>query len=276
MTRSVCVLGVFALLFTLPPPSFAVKVSDKAGAVTIKTDMYELTWKKAETMGYDGAMPVGAKKSLINPSDSTFFHGGDYAGWEFWGETDKVKILEENPGKAVVEYTSKNTVFFAYSCIATYWDGVPFFKHEVRGTNISKEARVWPISGYDPMVIPGVPFGVNREQAKTWKEPLPHVAYWTADGYWGLYSANPKAKPKLGDWRGEGDMIQLDHDWQAALLEKKQQSEPIIYYVALAKGGEAEAHALADQVLNALGNEPKAVESVGKIPVLWGALKAIR
>ena len=63
------------------------------------------------------------------------------------------------------------------------------------------------------------------DQRKKWVEPIPHIAYWNANAYFGLYSALAKAKPKFGDWQGKGSMIQLDHDRQMALLNKKQVSD---------------------------------------------------
>lgn len=274
MRLTINILRIYVCLLVIVSPVFAVDVNDKGNVVEIRTDQYQLTWKESERMGYQRAVPAGLKDSLIDTPDNPFFHGGDYAGWEYWGTTDKVNIIEQSLGKAVIEYISKGTQIIAYSVTATYWDGVPFFKHEVRGKNISNEPRVWPISGYDPMVNPGIPFRDDKS-FKIWKEPpIPHVAYWTADAYLGLYSANPKAKPKLGDWRGDGDLIQLDHDWQVAMLEKKQWGDPIIYFVALGQGGEAEAHAIADQVLKALEDEPKSVGPKGKISILWATLKA--
>lgn len=280
MGRKILFLTVSAFLlsgFVLNSDSVTVK--DKGNSVSIKTDMLELNWKKTADMGYDSAIPAGAKVSLLKAGNSVFYHGSDYrGGWKFWGKADKFKIVEETPNRVVVEYTSFDGDSFEYSCVATYWDGVPFFKHEVRVINSrGPENTAWPVSGYDPMLNSGVPFGDKRAKAKLWKDPLPHGAYWTDEGYFGgLYSAHPKAKAKFGDWQGNFDWLQLDHDWYVALIEKKKQSESIIYFVAFDKGGEAEAHALADSILKAKDADPQAVKPSGKLSTIWGKMKGGR
>ena len=82
--------------------------------------MYKLSWKEAKTMGYVRAKPKGIAKSLIQNAEDPFSHAGDYAGWEYWGETQKVNI-QKSPSKAVIEYTSKGTKFIEYSCVALGW-----------------------------------------------------------------------------------------------------------------------------------------------------------
>ena len=101
----------------LPNSSLPISVDDTSGIVDIRTDMYELSWKKADTMGYIRAKPKGIAKSLIQNAEDPFSHAGDYAGWEYWGETQKVNI-QKSPSKAVIEYTSKGTKFIEYSCVA--------------------------------------------------------------------------------------------------------------------------------------------------------------
>ncbi len=38
------------------------------------------------------------------------------------------------------------------------------FKHKVRAKNIDKETKVFPVSGYDPMVNPNLEFGDQRDK----------------------------------------------------------------------------------------------------------------
>jgi len=268
----ILVLGVLILIFLqLSNSSFSIRIEDAGGTVDIQTDMYELSWKKAKTMGYVRAKPKGIAKSLIQNAEDPFFHAGDYAGWEDWGETQKVNI-QKSPGKAIIEYTSKGTKFMEYSCVATYWDGVPYFKHEVRAKNINKEAKVFPISGYDPMVNPNLEFGDQREK---WVEPIPHIAYWNTNAYFGLYSALSKAKPKFGNWQGKGSMIQLDHDRQMALLNKKQVSNPVIYCISIGKGGKNKAHKIAFEIQRILaGADPQSVKLSDKLSTMWGTIKS--
>ena len=69
--------------------SWSVTIKDAKNEVNIFSDQYKLTWKKAETMGYSTAIPSGSKKSLIQNLKDPFYHGGDYANWEFWGGNGK-------------------------------------------------------------------------------------------------------------------------------------------------------------------------------------------
>ena len=58
------------------------------------------------------------------------------------------------------------------------------------------------------------------------------------------------------------------------MIDRKKQSEPVTYCVALAKGGEGEAHQLAAEIKTMFeGKEPKAVNHHGKIPVFWASIK---
>ena len=148
------------------------------------------------------------------------------------GEKPRKLIFKNHPEKLLSNTLQKEQSLS--SILVWHWDGVPYFKHEVRAKNIDKDAKVFPVSGYDPMVNPNLEFG---DQRKKWVEPIPHIAYWNANAYFGLYSALAKAKPKFGDWQGKGSMIQLDHDRQMVLLNKKQVSDPIIYRVSIGKGG---------------------------------------
>ena len=87
--------------------------------------------------------------------------------------------------------------------------GTAYLTLNTKFVPISKEAKVFPVSGYDPMVNPNLALG---DQMEKWVGPIPHISYWNANTYFGLYSALAKAKPKFGDWQGKGNMIQLDHD----------------------------------------------------------------
>ena len=49
----ILVLGVLILIFLqLSNSSFSIRIEDAGGTVDIQTDMYELSGKKAKTMGY--------------------------------------------------------------------------------------------------------------------------------------------------------------------------------------------------------------------------------
>ena len=49
----ILVLGVLILIYLqLSNSSFSIRIEDAGGTVDIQTDMYELSWKKAKTMGW--------------------------------------------------------------------------------------------------------------------------------------------------------------------------------------------------------------------------------
>ena len=123
----------------------------------------------------------------------------------------------------------------------------------------------WPVSGQDPMIIPGV----TIDGMKTWKEPIAFAAYWTPKGtYCGIYSSHEKAKAMLGDWRGQGEQIQLNHDWLMTMVKKGEKSKTLTYYVVFGKGGEWDASKMAWKVMR--------VEAKSKLSTTWGILKQER
>jgi hypothetical protein len=261
-----------SLVFVFPMASYAVEVK-KVGDVTIKTDMYTITWGSAAQTGYKRVDVAGVGEKLLAGGDS-FYHAADYhGGWKFWGGLKKSEITEQSPGKAVVKYVATDVPdggVYEYNVIATYWDGVPYFKHEVYVENVGKRDSGWP-TNYDPMLNPGIKF----KDMKTWADPIPHVAYMTDLGNFGaLYAPKEKVKTRLGDWTGAGDQFYLDHSWYGALLPVKAKSETITYYVAFSKGGEAAIHDIAAKIKE--GKDPQAVEAKGKLPITWGQTKAQR
>ena len=109
-----------------------------------------------------------------------------------------------------------------------------------------------------------------------WVEPIPHIAYWNANAYFGLYSALAKVKPKFGDWQGKGSMRQLDHDRQMVLLNKKQVSDPIIYCVSIGKGGKDKAHKIAVEIQCVFARaDPHSVTVSEKLSIMWGSIKIV-
>jgi len=212
-------------------------------------------------MGYVRAKPKGIAKSLIQNAEDPFSHAGDYAGWEYWGETQKVNI-QKSPSKAVIEYTSKGTKFIEYSCVALGWRTLTLNTKFAPRTLTKKQKYFlsqvmirWSIQTLN-LEIKGI----------KWVEPIPHIAYWNADACFGLYSALAKVKPKFGDWQGKGSMRQLDHDRQMVLLNKKQVSNPIIYCVSIGKGGKDKAHKIVAEIQRALaGADPQSVKVFDKL-----------
>ena len=262
-----CALMIWLLIY----PLGAVELQKKGAIVRIITDMYEVDWKNSESMGYNRAVVPGVRDSILEGDGNVFYHWSDYAGGgRVWGKMTDFKVLEELPNKVVVEYISEDVISFEYHCIATYQDGIPFIQHDVyvrnnfddRAQKPGDEMYAWPVSGQDPMVIPGV----TIDGMKAWQEPIAFAAYWTPKGtYCGIYSSHEKAKAALGDWRGQGEQIQLNHDWLITMVKKGEKSKTITYYVVFGKGGEWAAQRMAWKVMQ--------VEAKSKLPTTWGVLK---
>jgi hypothetical protein len=275
---------VLALAFVLSLgfifSSLAVDVIEDPQGITIKTHLYELYWS-ADTgshgMGYIEVTFEGLEKKLM--SGGELFHDLDYMGGKrHWGAMieKETEILQEAPDVAVVKYISHDDRTLEYTCIATYWEDAPYFKHEVTVTNDGAEAQAWPMTGEDPSLIPGI--DIEWDDAKKEgnmalsKEPLPHIVYWNDEGFGGLYGSTAKARPRFGDWAGLGVRIRLDHGLAAKNIKKKETSPVLVYYLGFGAGGEDEAHALAAQIMET--PEGKAVKPAGKVSATWGAIKA--
>ena len=71
-------------------------------------------------------------------------------------------------------------------------------------------------------------------------------------------------------------MIQLDHDRQMVLLNKKQVSDPIIYCVSIGKGGKDKAHKIAVKIQRVFaGADPHSVTVSEKLSTMWGSIKIL-
>lgn len=353
MKRGVLFLA-FVLSLGLVTSSIAMDVIlDKFG-VSVKTQFYELFWNvdSGNGMGYTDVTFEGLEEPLM--AGGSVFHRVDYRGgrsnWGIMKDKDS-EILENNNDSATVQYIAHDGKSFEYQCIATYWEALPFFRHEVTVTNDGPEDQAWPITGDDPMMIPGAdiidlananeggvfPFEVGgkfqtdlndrdlsddlraefenqdvilsgsitvlvetadeqwvmtdrtnglryvikNENGRLnvykypmayWKEPLPHVIYWTSEGFGGLYSLDKNARLRYGDWMGTGDMIRLDHAMSSTNVKKRGTSPSLVYYIGFGKGGIDEAHELAAQIMERPGGY--AVEPVQKLSTTWGAIRA--
>lgn len=277
--KTVISVLAFLLLLGFIPSSFAVTVTrEPKQGITIKTELYELFWREdngSHGMGYTDVTFEEAGKLMVG---GELYHDLDYQGGRtHWGAMidDETEILQEDPYIAVVKYVSHDAKTLEYTCIATYWELLPYFKHEVTVTNDGAEGAAWPITGYDPLLIPGGDIEWDEDNKvgnmASSKEPIPHIVYWNDKGFGGLYASTPKARPRFGDWHGEGTMIRLDHGLVATQVERKTTSPPLVYYLGFGVGGEAEAHALATQIMEL--PQGKAVEPAGKLSTTWSAIK---
>lgn len=249
-------------------PILAVNVSEDGDYVIIETLGYKVHWKKGAQMGYMEAFVDGSPDSIIGVAGRAFYHSSSYAGgWNDWGELLNWEIVEETPAKVSIRYESRDGGTKEFTCIATYYDTVPYIKHELTITNTGAATEAFA-SGHEPMFE----VNVDTEGMEAFDQPFPHVAYWTAGGFFGATYGPDAESANAGDWqdRSPGRM-QLIHDNLGVMIANGQ-SASVTYYVAFGKGGKDEATALAAHVQE----EPPttAVSPVGSLTTTWGKIRS--
>ena len=243
--------------------AFAVSVTESDGVWVIETDSYVVHFKTAAQAGYSQAFAEGG--SLLGANQGrTVYHSHNYDGWKDWGAASEVNVLEEGANHLVINYLIQDAGSKVYNLTATYWDGVPYFKHEL---SIDASAALPSFgSGHEPMCEPRNGKGAENEYA-LWEEPLHHVAFANSDGYFAMYSEQGTARIFVG-WQGDGRM-DLVHNDLSQDLAAGESSDPIAFYFAVGSGGLDDANALADRVTEI----PTAVEPSGKLASVWGSVK---
>jgi hypothetical protein len=262
--RRVILLLVVVLSLGFVLPAVAVMVSEDDNYVIIENDIYELHWKKAEQMGYMQAFIGGSSESIIGSNGRAFYHSSDYGGWSDWGALVSWEIVSDTGSSVTIRYVSRDAKTKEYSSDVTYYDGVPYIKHDLTITNTGAAADSFS-SGHEPM------FEVNVDVLgmEVYTDPFPHVAYWTASGAFGaLYGPDAENAEKMA-WGGRDDgRMHLIHNNLAKPIADGQ-SDSVTYYVAFGEGGQEEAHALAAQVQM----PPSAVSPGDSLISTWGQLK---
>lgn len=269
--KTLLLLSVVALCLAATSPLLAVVVDEDNKYVIIETEGYTVHWNKLAQMGYMQAFVAGSKDSIIGTAGRAFYHSSDYGGgWKDWGMLVDWEIVEEAPGKAVVKYEAKDAGSKEYTCIASYYDSVPYIKHEVTVTNNGADAVTSFQSGHEPMFE----VNVDVEGMKSFTQPFPHLVYWTEDGYFGATYGPDAGSANAGEWQGRNPgRMQLLHDNRGKQL-KKGDSETITYYVAFGQGGEEAGNALADEVQEEPREGGKAVSPIGTLTTTWGRIRA--
>ncbi len=240
----------------------AVSASEDNGVWIIETDRYAVHFREAAQAGYSQAIADGG--SLLGADQPrTLYHSSNYGGWRDWGAAAEVNIVEEGAGYLVMKYVMNDGGSKLYHVTATYWDGVPYFKHEL---TIEASAAVASFaSGHEPMCEPRNGKGAEN-QYMMWEEPFHHVAFANGDGYFALYTENGTAR--MHDWQAGGRM-DLVHNNLSQDLAAGQTSDPIAFYIAVGSGGLDDAHMLADSVTDV----PTSVDPAGKLTSTWAAVK---
>lgn len=262
LTLAFSLLFIFSLSIS---SVLAVEVTEDNKYITIETEMYTVKWNKPAQMGYMQAFLPDSDESLIGEAGRAFYHSAKYqGGWTDWGALKDWEIVSEEVGKVVIKYTSNDGKAKEYTVLATYYDTANWIKHEFTVTNVGGGTVNAFESDHEPMFEANVP-----AEAKAWNSPIPHVAYWTKEGYAALYSETGKARKH--SWKGSF-RIALTHDGENEKLNKGDTSKSIVNYIAFGEGGEDEAHALAEKVTQ----PPPPAQAVAgdKLSITWGYLKS--
>jgi len=268
--RKIVFILVAVLCLGVALPLLAVFVDEDNKYVIIETELYKVHWKKQAQMGYIQAFVEGSDESIIGESGRAFYHSSDYGGWKDWGVLLEWEILEEIPGKAVVQYTSIDGGNKLYTCVAYYYDSVPYIKHEVTVTADGGAVTSFQ-SGHEPQ------FEVNViiEGMKASAQPFPHAVYWTESGFFGATYGTEAQSSSAGEWDGQNPgRMELNHDNHAKNL-KDGDSATITYYVAFGKGNADDGDELANEVQEEPGTG-QAVSPVGALTSTWGRIRAGR
>jgi hypothetical protein len=257
-----------ALYSGITLPLLAVDVDEDNKYVIIETQGYNAYWNKPAQMGYMQVYVGNGEDSIIGTDGRAFYHSSDYSGgWKDWGALLDWEIVDEGGGKAVVRYESRDGGGKEYTCVATYYDSVPYIKHEVTVTATGAVTSFQ--SGHEPM------FEVNTdvEGMMAFNQPFPHTVYWVENGYFGAIYGPDAQRAEAMEWgeRNPGRMHLL-HDNLGKQL-KKGDSATITYYVAFGEGDEKDATALAEDVQKEPG-PGRSVSTVGKLTTTWGRLRA--
>jgi hypothetical protein len=263
---SLLVIGLFLVVIL---PVLAVDVTEDATYVIIKTSGYDAYWNKAAQMGYMQVFVGGSKESIVGAAGRAFYHSGEYAGnWHDWGALQAWKLVDKTGARAIVNFKSNDGGQKDYDVNVTFYDTVPYIKHEVKITNTGDVVIPSFKSGHSPM------FEVNADLVNmvNGTKPFPFAVYWTKTGFFGGLYGPEAQEAAFMEWapRNPGRM-HLVHD-SAAKEIKKGESHTITYYVAFGKGGEKEAVALADKVKE----EPSAtaVSPVDTMSTTWGQIRS--
>jgi len=268
--KRLLILLCFMIFLVLSLSVFAVDVEEDNTYVIIKTQGYEVYWNKGAQMGYMQAFVAGSKDSIIGRAGRAFYHSCEYGGaWRDWGGLKEWKLVEKGAGKAVVQYISSDGGSKEYTCIITYYDSVPYIKHEINVKNTGNDALKSFQSGHAPMFEVNMLTGGMQNNA----QPFPHVVYWMKDGYYaGIYGPDAQEARKH-NWGGNANgRMDLVHDNQGKNI-KKGETHGIVYYVAFGNGGMKEAVDLA----NSVQKEPaggKAVSPEGTLSTTWANIKS--
>jgi len=262
--RKLLFFSAVVLCLGITLPLLAVTVSEGDKYIVIETAGYSVSWNKEAQMGYMQAFVGGSADSIIGESGRAFYHSSDYGGWSDWGALLNWEIVEEGPTHVIIKYESIDAKTKEYTCVASYYDSVPYIKHELTIVNTGDPAPAFA-SGHEPQFEVNVPL----EGMETFDDPFPHAAYSAASGGFGAIYGPDAQSASAGEWDGQNPgRMELNHDNLGVDIGNGE-SATIVYYVAFGQGGRDEGHNLASSVQTL----PTPVSPTGSLTTTWGEIR---
>ncbi len=269
MKRLLTIAAALCFLAAFASDLGAVEVDENGGVWTIQTDRYALHFKVEARAGYSQAFPsieAGAESLFGAGQPRTFYHAANYNGWIDWGTAVDVEEISNANNTLIMRYTLDDGDSKVYEVTATYWDGAPYWKHEV--VVKAKKPVVSFSDNHEPMSEPRNGMGADNEY-QAWDAPIAHAAFANENGFFALYTEMGTAIA-AGGWAPDGRM-HLSHNDLGVQLKEGDSSDPLVYYMAAGTGDLDDAHDLAEQVTQ----EPASlsVDPAEKLAMRWADLK---
>jgi len=266
--RKFAVGACVALALGYASASHAASAYESDGVWMIETDGYTLHFKTDAQAGYSQIFPTGgAGDSLFGAGEGrNLYHSANYSGWSDWGPAATAEVAEDGGSKLVMHYVMDDGNMKVYDLMATHWDGVPYWKHELTITARGDLPSFG--DGHEPMVEPRNAAGDANEYAM-WADPFSHVAFANPNGYFAMYTESGEARTHV--WEADGRM-DLVHDSVAEDLSDGGSSSALTFYLATGPGGLDDAAALVSDVTTVPSTT--AVDADGKLTTTWGSMKS--
>lgn len=132
-----------------------INIVSSTNYVEIKSDEYDLYFKKNSASGYSKAYIDGGSTDVLGEkSDKNFFFSSiNGSGYTDWGALSKFEIISENPVYKEIHYTVNDVDgLLQYVLKAKYYHGSETIKHTVEVKNISDKSLYSFKGGYAPKI----------------------------------------------------------------------------------------------------------------------------
>ena len=223
--------AVAAIFAVVPAEAPAVDVSNVDGVWIIETDTYSAHFREMNRAGYSeiySTRKVDAVSLLGPDKPRSFYHSAMYDGWVPWGNaTDVEEVMNANK-TLIMRYEVNDGNSKKYIVTATYWDGAPYWKHEL----VVEAAN--PVVSFSDAHEPSVGAAERHgsQQPNIWRgttrSRMSRLRTRTGTSR-SIRRRVPQSLP--GAWAPDGRM-HLNHNDLGVELEKGERSDPLIYYLA--------------------------------------------